>query len=1459
MADNYTARQDGQWTVVSTSPDVCKTPRGDSTPPVPYPVTANMGAAVMVVPSVKLNSCPAVVLNQSSIPQTQGDSPGAAKGVSSGTVGDVCEPLGHSETVFFGGKPILRHNDEFWMNSRNTLGIIVGQPPPGGISAENADPEDEPETKEEEDDDGSWLDALQLGLDIAGFIPVFGALADLANVGVSAARGNYAEAAMSLMAAVPGVGDAAAAGKMLAKGAKATAKMASKAAEAEKAAKLAAKAAAKAAKAAAKAAREAAAKLKGGIVKGWKKLRRGSGKGAEGKKCTKPGEPVDAGTGDFLQEFSVLHLPGSLPLMLSRFYRSQSHAGGTFGSKWTDEWSVSLIIHGDELHFTDNEGVVLYYRVPQDGIFNSVVNSRQPHYRLAGDMHGELTLFDRRSQQTQVFAPAGVGIWLLSALHDNYGNRIEFIRNDALLTDIHHSDGYTLTLNWQHSQLMSIDLVTPQHQRLVTCRYDTNGYLTECDTFQFTHLWHEYSSEGYMTRWRDTDKTCVDICYDAQGRAISTLSTEGYYDDRFIYQDEESCTTYVDAEGGETRYWYNEDGLVTRAVDPLGREEITVWQNTQLQSRTDALGRTTEYDYNDEGDISHVALPGGYSLWYEYNATGQLTRLTAPGEQIWQWAYDDHGSMVCLTDPQGRVQQFSYSDQGDLLQRILPGGATWRWSHDALHQVRETLAPNGGITHTEQDFLGRLLSVQDPLGFTTQFRHSKHHAGPQGSVEEISRPDGVRELIRHNSEKLPEHFTDGEGKTTSYEYGAFDLLMAMTRPDGERLACRYDKLTRLTEIISAEGERYRLTYDKAGQLIAETDFTGRTLTYEYDNAGRCICTRFPDGTCLNRRYNVTDQVTDEQVTRGDSNHTLSTTTFRYDTLCRLVEAKNDAATVTYDYDGASRLIAETLNGRRTEYQYNTDRDTVSQRITGGLTEHFIHCVTGELKQWQLNDHAPLTFTHDLRGLETSRQSDAGFYQQLSYTQTGMLTKQKAGNQNVGPDELNSSLAREWLYDKAYNLTMIADSLRGTAVHSLTANDQISHATWTGSQSMPMREERFTYDKNLNITRRQTWINEVMESEAHQQQRHGRVTLREHKAWRHTTSRINPDTGKPEEGKFVRVVNAHNTAWKYDVNGRLVEKLVDKGGYRPLLWRYRWDARSQLTGIETPDGERWEYKYDPFGRRISKRCTSHNKPGMDFHWNGDQLIDEIPVGSDGKPDGENAIRWIYEPDSFTPLARYAKGHLHYAVTDTVGRIQELLTEDGTIVWRGKQQLWGQEESENHANVSCRLRFPGQYEDEESGLYYNRFRYYDCETGQYLSPDPIGLLGGVNPYGYVHNPLGWIDPLGLACCKYNSRNEAFRAAKRDAGIPMNQRPSKVEMVNLTDRNGHNILGDNYKPLKTREYTFTRPGKEDIVIQDHSPGHIYGPDGTQGNQGPHINVRPKSDTRNGNIDGTLEHYPF
>ncbi|WP_032940791.1 hypothetical protein [Citrobacter youngae] len=82
---------------------------------------------------------------------------------------------------------------------------------------------------------------------------------------------------------------------------------------------------------------------------------------------------------------------------------------------------------------------------------------------------------------------------------------------------------------------------------------------------------------------------------------------------------------------------------------------------------------------------------------------------------------------------------------------------------------------------------------------------------------------------------------------------------------------------------------------------------------------------------------------------------------------------------------------------------------------------------------------------------------------------------------------------------------------------MTANDQIHQAAWADSGNALMQEEHFTYDKNLNITRRQTWVNSVLESEAHQQQQHGRVISREYKGWRHSAHRINPETRKAEEG------------------------------------------------------------------------------------------------------------------------------------------------------------------------------------------------------------------------------------------------------------------------------------------------------------------------------------------------------
>ncbi|MBN3723262.1 PAAR-like domain-containing protein [Burkholderia sp. Ac-20379] len=116
MADNVMARKDGQWTIVSMMPDVCKTPMGSSTPPVPYPVTASLGDSQMTSKTVFANGNPIVRFDSSFAPDTIGDAAGVAHGVESGTVGAKCWPIDHSKSVRVESKMVVRHADQFWMN-----------------------------------------------------------------------------------------------------------------------------------------------------------------------------------------------------------------------------------------------------------------------------------------------------------------------------------------------------------------------------------------------------------------------------------------------------------------------------------------------------------------------------------------------------------------------------------------------------------------------------------------------------------------------------------------------------------------------------------------------------------------------------------------------------------------------------------------------------------------------------------------------------------------------------------------------------------------------------------------------------------------------------------------------------------------------------------------------------------------------------------------------------------------------------------------------------------------------------------------------------------------------------------------------------------------------------------------------------------------------------------------------
>ncbi|WP_244110117.1 RHS repeat-associated core domain-containing protein [Burkholderia ambifaria] len=249
-------------------------------------------------------------------------------------------------------------------------------------------------------------------------------------------------------------------------------------------------------------------------------------------------------------------------------------------------------------------------------------------------------------------------------------------------------------------------------------------------------------------------------------------------------------------------------------------------------------------------------------------------------------------------------------------------------------------------------------------------------------------------------------------------------------------------------------------------------------------------------------------------------------------------------------------------------------------------------------------------------------------------------------------------------------------------------------------------------------------------------------------------------------------------FEYDAYGRLVRKLSGHGPAKELTLEY--DDWNQLKTVVTKDRlgiATTHFEYDAFGRRIRKLNGSY--ASTDFLWDGMRLVQETYHDRQG----EEALTYLYESNSYVPLARIDRGKaaandadvrdaVYYFHNDVSGLPEELTDAGGELVWQARYKVWGNAVQEEWvARVPQRaipawgqvqeaalpsaqvprpqnLRFQRQYLDRETGLHYNTFWFYDPDIGRFINPDPIGLLGGTNFYRYAPNPIQWIDPWGWA---------------------------------------------------------------------------------------------------------------
>jgi RHS repeat-associated protein len=258
-----------------------------------------------------------------------------------------------------------------------------------------------------------------------------------------------------------------------------------------------------------------------------------------------------------------------------------------------------------------------------------------------------------------------------------------------------------------------------------------------------------------------------------------------------------------------------------------------------------------------------------------------------------------------------------------------------------------------------------------------------------------------------------------------------------------------------------------------------------------------------------------------------------------------------------------------------------------------------------------------------------------------------------------------------------------------------------------------------------------------------------------------------------------VANEH--VWKWDAEGRLIEKSSEDGSRR---WRLKWDAESHLVsvGIER-DGRAWasvQLRYDGLARLVRKRVTRHDGWHSETYW----LWDGECMA------GERTRTWT--PDAVEPelmVRDYLLDPVDLRLLvecDQAKAARAAVDERGRIVWHIDFDAFGRPRGGDLEQLGrVPFRFLGQLADVDLGFHYNYHRWYDPDLGAYLTSDPLGLAGGLHTWNYVPSPFDAWDPFGLI--HHNDPGHYVYGLYSPEPPKPGQKPYYVGITNDLDKRG------------------------------------------------------------------------
>jgi RHS repeat-associated protein len=935
-------------------------------------------------------------------------------------------------------------------------------------------------------------------------------------------------------------------------------------------------------------------------------------------------EPVDLASGVYKYYHTDLTIPGLMPLVFQRVYRSENNGSpGRLGVGWTDSYDYRIRADGGDLSFALPTNDRYLFVKQADG---SYINTNE--YWLAGAVlydsggyNSEAAYTLRFKDGTRfVFGYTYYGeevswpYFMLTYIIDRNGNETHIVTDAGALVEIDQPSGRSLYVTDDYIDAAKgrvyIAQITDNMGRSVTYGYDTDEppHLKQVMDPMGGITTYGYDSDGDSLRTITLPNQVqfVENVYDSSNRVKKQVLADGGTN-TFIYTVDTNkvvtqtvmrnplgnSTTYsfsngwntsvMDALGNTTTFIRNmNNGAVTSVIDPLGRTNSYLYDaNNNLIAVTNAQNKVTTSTYEPVfNQLTSVTDPLGHTTSFGYDQYGNQTSITNALGKVTTTTYNSYGEPLTITDPMGNTQTFTYNETLDLSSVTDPLSNTVQRFVDVVGRTYEVIDPLGRATTTTYDLLDRVTQITDPRSGTTSFGF-----------------DSVGNLT---------NVTDALNHTVTYGYDAMNQLTNRVDQLGKAETYAYDKEGNVTNFVDRRGVPISYLYDALDRRTGTVYGTESSVQVFYDSVGR--------------KTNIVDSI-------------AGSTRLAYDSLNRLMQVLDIKGTITYGYNDAGLRTNMTVAGQNpVAYLY----DTVN-RLTNAMQGSFT---------------TSLTYNDD--GLRTELVLPNGMNVLYAYdadTRVTNITYQGAVTNQIA-----------YAYDQTGKRTA-----RGSALASYNLPSAISASTHDGAnRQLSFGAHTMLYDANGNVT---------------------------------------------------NIVNSAD------------------GSTRSLVW----NARNQLTAMS--DAVTASFAYDGLGRRISRTVNGTTE---NYLYDGADIIQQL----DGSGTvGANYFRGltIDEPWMRSDVGAVTTNRVYLA--DALGSIIALADNSQYIRTAYTYDPFGVTTTIGAANKNS-YGFTGR-ENDGSGLYYYRARYYHPALGRFVSEDPIGYGGGVDFYAYALNSsLDYADPLGVS---------------------------------------------------------------------------------------------------------------